>query len=104
MITITPKAQAYLKENIRKAEKKGMFITVIKGGCSGMQYKFEYKDEASQVETIKTADFQLFIDKKALLFIIGTQLDYLETQTSAKLVFINPNAKHNCGCGKSFGM
>ena len=104
MITITDNAKEYLKKNLQKAGKKGLLVSIAKGGCSGMQYKFAYQDEAENAEIVDCNDFKVFIDKNALLFIIGTQMDYIETNTSAKLIFINPNAKHNCGCGKSFGI
>lgn len=104
MITITEKAKDYLKTNLKEVGKQGLFVSVTKGGCSGMQYKFAYQNEAENAEIIDYNEFKIFIDKNALLFIIGTQMDYVETNTSAKLLFINPNAKHNCGCGKSFGL
>lgn len=100
MITLTENAKKYLNNETAKAGALGIKISVTKGGCSGMQYKFELANEGDN--QIDFENFKVFIENDALLFVIGTELDYYETQTNAKLVFNNPNAKHNCGCGKSF--
>ena len=102
MITLTENAKQYLTTAITNAGAKGIKISVTKGGCSGMQYKFDLADEGDN--KIDFQDFKIFIEQDALLFVIGTELDYYSTPTSSKLVFNNPNAKQNCGCGKSFGI
>ncbi len=106
MITITESAKKYLEElclQKKLGKNAGIAISVVKGGCSGLQYKFDFAHEPNPTDSIVDfSQFKIFIDQKALLFVIGTQLDYLKTETSAKLIFNNPNAKHECGCGKSF--
>lgn len=105
MITLSVEAKKYIENILKTAQKPALTISVEKGGCSGMQYKFTYSQREKESDHIINFDnFKIFIDKHALLFIIGTQLDYVETNTSAKLIFKNPNAQYNCGCGKSFGI
>ena len=103
MINITPAAVAYLKEELAEEGYNGILISVEKGGCSGMKYKFSFANEAvCDDEVIDFQDFKVFISSNALLFIIGTELDYEKTPTGAKLIFNNLNSKRQCGCGKSF--
>jgi len=107
MIQLTDCAKEYLSKIISNSSDPiaGILITVEKGGCSGMQYRFELAKEMNPTyHIVDFQEFKIFIDASALLFLIGTELDYHITDTSAKLVFNNPNAKHNCGCGKSFGV
>lgn len=107
MIQLTDCAKQYLSDVVSNSQEPiaGILITVEKGGCSGMQYRFELvKEIKSSYHVVDFQQFKIFIDANALLFLIGTELDYHISDTSAKLVFNNPNAKHNCGCGKSFGV
>lgn len=108
MISITNYAKDYLIENLNKEKALGLYVEIIKGGCSGMQYKFSYIKSEEELSSIffEKVDinekYKIFIDQKALLFIIGTYLDHEKTNTGEKLVFKNPNEKNRCGCGKSF--
>lgn len=103
MITITDSAKEYLLGELKGMS--GICINVVKGGCSGLQYKFSYADCPPEGdEIVDFGSFKVFINKNAMLFIIGTQLDYIKTMTGAKLIFRNPNEKISCGCGKSFNV
>lgn len=81
----------------------GIRIVIETKGCSGHKYKIEYADEINKFDAIiKQHDVQVLIDSKAMLYIIGTKMDYLEEELSSGFVFINPNEKGKCGCGESF--
>jgi iron-sulfur cluster assembly protein len=103
MIKITPQAQEYIKIFLKDKGRSLLAVDVIKGGCSGMQFKFFYVDSIEKGdEKFPFPDFDLIVKPHALLFTIGTELDFEKTPTGAKLFFRNANAKHTCGCGKSF--
>lgn len=105
MIEISNKAKEYLLNQLEKNIAIGFIIEIISGGCSGMLYKFSFADDSydyAQDEIIHFDEFKIFIKPSAVLFVIGTTLDYETTPTGAKLVFKNPNEKDICGCGKSF--
>jgi len=81
----------------------GIRIGVKSGGCSGFKYFLEYADEkAPYDELVQIEDIILLVDPKALLHIIGTYMDYNESEFQAGFTFTNPNEKGKCGCGKSF--
>lgn len=104
MIKISPKAKDYIIQSLKEKQQKNIAIDIIKGGCSGMQYKFFYTSEINEDDEkiVIEDDFKLIIKPHALLFTIGTELDYEQTPTGAKLVFKTLNASYRCGCGKSF--
>ncbi len=77
-------------------------ISLEKGGCSGMKYKMEYAIEQLQSdEVIRHESVLLFIDRGALLFLIGTKMDYQDSDFSSGFIFSNPNQVGACGCGES---
>lgn len=83
----------------------GIRIGVKSGGCSGLSYKFEYADELrSNEEKIEVRDTSVFIEPGAVMYILGTTLDFTDEQVKSGFVFINPNEKARCGCGKSFSV
>jgi len=83
----------------------GLRVGVKGGGCSGLSYTFAWEREARLGdEVFEGADgAKIFVDKKSLLFLNGTVLDYDTSMLSKGFVFNNPNAKATCGCGSSFG-
>ncbi len=86
-------------------DEGGLRVGVKGGGCSGLSYTFAWEREARfGDEVFQGSDgATLFVDKKSLLFLNGTVLDYDNSLISRGFVFNNPNAKSTCGCGSSFG-
>lgn len=89
----------------KKGGEVGVKIKIVERGCNGLSYKMDYV-KAEQVlkldEVIPLSHFSLIVDSKAVMFLVGTQMDYLEDDLKAEFVFNNPNAKGTCGCGESF--
>lgn len=72
-------------------------------GCSGLSYALSFTDQKQKFdEEVNEDGVRVFIDPKALLTVIGTEMDYVEDKLSSEFVFSNPNAKGLCGCGESF--
>lgn len=104
-MTITPVAAARVKDMIEKRGKPthGVRIGVRSRGCSGLSYTLEFADEENAADKIVEAHgIKVFIDPKALLFLLGTNMDYVEEKMHAGFTFKNPNEKGRCGCGESF--
>ena len=105
MITLTATAINHLKNMISSREKStlGIKIGISTKGCSGLSYTMEFVDKADSSDELLTFDdVKIFIDKKASLFLIGTEMDYVKGELESGFKFINPNEKGRCGCGESF--
>ena len=105
IISVTPAAALRIQHLIAKRGKptKGIRIAVRTKGCSGLSYTIEYVDEVQKAdEIVATHGVTLYIDPKAILFIIGTEMDYEDQIIQSGFTFRNPNEKGRCGCGESF--
>ena len=81
----------------------GIKVGIRTKGCSGLSYTIEYADEVGKYdEVVKEKGITLLIDPKAIMFLIGTEMDYVEEKLKSGFVFRNPNEKGRCGCGESF--
>ncbi|MGI9371293.1 MAG: Fe-S cluster assembly scaffold SufA [Hyphomicrobiales bacterium] len=86
----------------KSEEVAGVRVGVENGGCAGMAYTMEYASEKSPMdEVVEDKGVTLFIDPKAVLFLLGTQMDYEVTKLKSGFVFNNPNETSACGCGES---
>ena len=101
----TEKVKAVLEQEKANLPQGGLRIYVQGGGCSGLSYTFAWERQArTGDEVFEGADgARLYVDRKSLLFLNGTVLDYDTNLISKGFVFNNPNAKTSCGCGSSFG-
>lgn len=104
-IEITEAALERVKYLLEKRGKPslGIRIGLRTKGCSGLSYTLEYADERHSMDEIVEKDgVTVLIDPKATLFILGTEMDFVEEKMQSGFVFRNPNEKGRCGCGKSF--
>ncbi len=104
-MTLTEAAVARIKTLMNKAEPDaiGLRVGVKARGCSGYSYSIEYAKERRKFEEVVESDgVTILIDPAATMFIIGSQMDYVEDKFQTGFVFRNPNEKGRCGCGESF--
>jgi iron-sulfur cluster assembly protein len=105
LITISNNAAKRIKEILSNAETsvKGIRVSVKSGGCAGMEYEMTYlKEIIPNDEVVKDNGVEVFIDPKAIMYLLGTKMDYKEDKFSSSFVFNNPNETERCGCGESF--
>ena len=105
VITLSDNAANRIKEIMSNAEKNsiGVRVGVKSGGCAGMSYIMEYAKEINPTdEIIEDKGVKVFIDPSAIMYLLGTEMDYKQEQFSSTFVFKNPNETERCGCGESF--
>tara|TARA_B100000427_G_scaffold11874_1_gene9766 strand:- start:564 stop:899 length:336 start_codon:yes stop_codon:yes gene_type:complete len=105
IISLTDNAANRIKEIMEKAEKDsiGVRVGVKSGGCAGMSYVMQYSKKIDpNDEVIEDKGVKLFIDPGAIMYLLGTEMDYKKEQFSSSFVFKNPNETERCGCGESF--
>ena len=103
-MTLTDAAAARVRSIIEKSDKPilGLRVGVRNGGCAGMSYTMEYAETASpHDEVVEDKGVKVLIDPKAILFLLGTEMDFQTTKLSSGFVFNNPNQTSACGCGES---
>ncbi len=104
-ITLSEAAVSRLKDLMTKSAQPilGLRIGVKNGGCSGMTYALELAtEEKAGEEALEDKGIKVFIDPMAMMFLVGTELDYQQNRMGTSFVFRNPNEKGRCGCGESF--
>ena len=104
VMTLTQAAATRVREIMARSEKPvaGLRIGVKNGGCAGMEYTMEWAAEKGALdEVIDDQGVTVFIDPKAVLFLLGTEMDYKTEKLKAGFVFNNPNQTSACGCGES---
>ena len=108
ILSITEKASFQIKKIIENAPQgtEGILVGIDKSGCSGYSYKIEFANNQNVVnfEFINSNGIKVFIDPKATMFLIGSEMDYYTDKLSSRFVFNNPNEKNTCGCGESFNI
>ncbi len=104
VVTLTERAAERVREIMGKAEKRyvGLRVGVKNGGCAGQEYVLEYAEAANPLdEVVEDKGVTILVEPKAVLFLLGTEIDYEVNRLAAKFVFRNPNETDACGCGES---
>ena len=109
ILSITENAANQIKKIIATSVESnihGLLIGVDKSGCSGYSYKLDFAkiDEVKNFDYIDKYGVKVYIDPKATIFLIGSEMDYQTDKLSSRFVFNNPNEKNSCGCGESFSI
>ena len=105
VITLSDRAAERVKEIIAGAKEAivGVRIGVASGGCAGMSYVMEYAKKVNpNDEIIEDKGVKVLIDPNAIMYLLGTEMDYKKEELSSTFVFKNPNETERCGCGESF--
>jgi iron-sulfur cluster assembly protein len=105
IITLSDSAALRIKEIMSNSEKNalGVRVGVKSGGCAGMSYVMEYAKEINpNDEVIEQKGVKLFVDPGAVMYLLGTEMDFKKEELSSTFVFKNPNETERCGCGESF--
>ena len=105
-LTLTPSAVNKIKQLLKdKPAHVGVKVGVRTRGCNGLSCTLEYtKTKGDSDEEVIQDGLRVFIEKKAQLTLLGTEMDYVEDKLSSEFVFNNPNIKGTCGCGESFNI
>lgn len=108
MITVTDKAKERIIE-LRKtegySENHHIRVAVQGGGCSGLMYNLNFDDAIKPTdEVFEDKGVKVLVDKKSLLYLVGTTLDFSDGLNGKGFQFVNPNASRTCGCGESFAV
>ncbi len=109
MIKITEEARnklsSLLKEDGKSTSESFVRVGVTSGGCSGLSYKLDFDSEQKENDQlIEDGDIRILVDKKSVLYLAGTILNYSGGLNGTGFVFENPNASRTCGCGESFSL
>jgi len=105
IIKLSNNAAIRIKEIMANAEKDsiGVRVSVKAGGCAGMSYVMEYtKERNPNDEVIEDKGVKVFVDTAAIMYLLGTEMDFKKGELSSSFVFNNPNETERCGCGESF--
>jgi iron-sulfur cluster assembly protein len=104
VVTLTDRAAARVKEIIDRADRPliGLKVGVKNGGCAGQEYVFDYAEAPGPLdEVVEDKGVTILVEPSAVLYLLGTQIDYETTRLASKFVFNNPNQTDACGCGES---
>ena len=105
IIKLSDNAANRIKEIMSGEESNslGVRVAVKSGGCAGMSYAMEYAKEINpNDEVIQDKGVKVFVDAAAVMYLLGTEMDYKKEEFSSSFVFNNPNESERCGCGESF--
>ncbi len=105
LFTLSKNAQIQILDLLSKQKDSvGLKIGLNTKGCAGLSYTMEYAndDNILECELVEGYDFPLYIDNKAIMYVIGTEMDYIKEEFGERFIFNNPNQTSECGCGESF--
>jgi len=104
VLSLTDRAAERIKAIMADADRPiaGLRVGVRNGGCAGMSYTMEYAEAANPGEdVVEDRGVRVFVDPKAVLFLLGTEMDFTTNKLASQFVFNNPNQTSACGCGES---
>jgi len=108
MISVTDKAKEKISELLKeegRTEQHNVRVSVKGGGCSGLMYDLDFDDKINSADQVfEDKGVKILVDKKSLLYLLGTTLDFSDGLNGKGFQFINPNASRTCGCGESFAV
>ena len=104
MITLTKFAANKIKTLLAEKKETGVRAGVRGGGCSGFTYQLKFDNEKENDRVIESNGVFLYVDSKSFLYLMGTEIDFVDELNQSGFKFINPNAKRTCGCGESFSI
>ncbi len=108
IFTLTTKAKSQLDKLMMEeqcSEDHFLRVSVKGGGCSGLTYDLDFDDTIVDFDDVsEDQGLKLVIDRRSLLYLLGTELDFTEGLNGKGFLFTNPNANRTCGCGESFGI
>lgn len=104
MITLTESAATKLADLLKTqaSPEEGLRVRVVGGGCSGLTYQLEFDRPQEADQVFETQGVKVVVDPKSYLYLVGTEIDYVDGLQGAGFSLKNPNAKGGCGCGSSF--
>ena|SRR5688572_1783032 len=104
IVRLSDAAATRIQEIMTGAEGRyqGVRVGVVNGGCAGMSYTMDYAESAKPLdEIVEDKGVKIFVDPKAVMFLVGTEMDFKRDKLASRFVFINPNQTESCGCGES---
>ena len=104
MITLTKFAANKIKELLVEKQETGLRAAVQGGGCSGFTYILKFDNQKEGDCVIHNFGVNLYVDSKSYLYLMGTEIDFVDELNQSGFKFVNPNAKRTCGCGESFSV
>lgn len=106
-LQLTDTAVSKVKEVLAQQDPQpgGLRIGVVGGGCSGFSYQMVFENQPTPMDKVMEFDgLKVFVDQTSLMYLDGTQVDYIESLEGSGFKFNNPNVKNTCGCGSSFSV
>ena len=104
MITLTEAAADKIKILLEKKEETGIRAAVRGGGCSGFTYHLKFDNQSEKDKIIESYGVNIYVDPKSFLYLMGSEIDFVDELNQSGFKFINPSAKRTCGCGESFSI